>query len=52
MKDLDKDLTHLFPMLPFLPPKNIKKHYGFLMFQAVAKGCIENKWVALFQRRI
>ena len=33
--EYQKALTHLFPMYPFLPPENIRKPYGFLMFSGL-----------------
>ena len=38
-------LTHLFQCTLSLPPENIRKPYGFLIFQQVEKGCIGNIWV-------
>ena len=31
-------LTHLFPMHPSLPPENIRKPFGFLMFSGGREG--------------
>ena len=38
-------LTHLFPMHPSLPPENIRKPYGFLVFSGDTGKLHWNKWV-------
>ena len=43
--ETDLNLTHLFSMHPFSNPENIRKPYGFWMFQGVEKECIANKCV-------